>query len=321
MKVTLLLCLAGAANGWSVCSPKRIIRRSIKKGLIAGAAAGGAAVVAGTAATAAGAVGAAVVFNQINNRDVFEPAPGSMSDRVVLVTGGTSGLGLETAKRLAASGATVVLTSRTEAKGEAAVASVKEYLTGKAIEASGVYSLVLDLDDLSNVKDFSDSYKQLQLGDISVLINNAGVMALPDRELTVDGYERTFQSNHLGHFVLTAGLFPYFSRQGTKVINVSSSASNVAAPGLDLNNLNGEESYGAWSAYGISKLANILFTNELQRKADAAGLDWLTTVSLHPGVRSMTCDFYFHALNSINFRFEHKPTGRQYRSLALPCRP
>ena len=102
--------------------------------------------------------------------------------------------------------------------------------------------------------------------------------------MTVDGYERTFQSNHLGHFVLTAELFPYLSRNGAKVINVSSSASNFAAPGLDMDNLNGEKSYSAWGSYGISKLANILFTKELQRKADAANQDWLTTVALHPGV-------------------------------------
>jgi len=164
------------------------------------------------------------------------------------------------------------------------VEAVTDYLIGKGMGDSNVYNLLLDLDDLTNVKQFAASYNALQLGDISVLVNNAGVMAIPSRELTVDGYERTFQSNHLGHFVLTAELFPYFSREGTKVINVSSSASNMAAPGLDMDNLNGEKSYGAWSSYGISKLANILFTNELQRKADAAGQDWLTTVALHPGV-------------------------------------
>lgn len=109
-------------------------------------------------------------------------------------------------------------------------------------------------------------------------------MAIPEKETTIDGYERTFQSNHLGHFGLTAGLFPYFSRGGTKVINVASTAANFAAPGLDLDNLNGEKSYSAWSSYGASKLANILFTNELQSRASEAGLDWLTAASLHPGV-------------------------------------
>lgn len=116
-----------------------------------------------------------------------------MSGQVVLITGASSGLGLESAKRLASGGATVVLTSRNAAKGEKAVESVKSYLSDKGIEDSNIYNLVLDLDDLEDVKKFPESYKALGLGDISVLINNAGVMAIPDRQLTKDGYERTFQ--------------------------------------------------------------------------------------------------------------------------------
>ena len=208
-----------------------------------------------------------------------------MTDETVLITGGSSGLGLETAKRLAAAGSTIVLTSRTEDKGNIAVQSVKYYLIGKGVDTSKIYSLVLDLDSLDNVKQFSTAYKSLGLGDISILINNAGCMAIPKRELTIDGNERQFQSNHLGHFALTAELFPYFSRDGTKVINVSSSASNIPGPkGLDMDNLNSEKSYTAWGTYGNTKLTNVLFTNELQKKANNAGLDWLTTVSLHPGV-------------------------------------
>ena len=318
MKITsaFLLCLVGAANGW-VLSPRRAcIKRRIKKSIVKKGL-----LISISSAAAVGvttAVGAAVVYNQINNREVYEPATGSMSEyfivlcthdmhdmhtyvsyihiihiitfrlsidnQVVLITGGSSGLGLETAKRLAAAGATVVLTSRSEDKGQIAVESVKDYLIGKGVDTSNVYNLSLDLDSLENVKQFADSYKELELGDISVLVNNAGVMAIPEKELTIDGNERTFQSNHLGHFVLTAELFPYLSQEGAKVITVSSSASNFAAPGLDIDNLNAEKSYGAWSSYGTSKLANILFTKELQRKADEAGLDWLTAVTLHPGV-------------------------------------
>lgn len=148
-----------------------------------------------------------------------------------------------------------------------------------------MYSLALNLDDLSDVKKFAASYEELGLGQISVLVNNAGVMAVPERELTVDGFERQFQSNHLGHFVLTSELFPYLSREGARVISVSSSASNIPGPrGLDPDNLNGEKSYGAWPAYGASKLANVLFTRELQKRADDAGLEWLTAATLHPGV-------------------------------------
>ena len=122
-------------------------------------------------------------------------------------------------------------------------------------------------------------------------MNNAGAIT-KSREFTKDGFERTFQSNHLGPFLLTSLLFPYLNRNGSRIINVSSCAHELARsvktgkPGLDMENLNGELSYGAdgWEAYGNTKLENILFTEELQRRADAAELTWLTVVALHPGV-------------------------------------
>jgi NAD(P)-dependent dehydrogenase (short-subunit alcohol dehydrogenase family) len=139
-------------------------------------------------------------------------------------------------------------------------------------------------------------------------MNNAGVAAIPTREMTKDGFERNFQSNHLGPFLFTAVMFPLLHRKSRKtgdgggdacVINVSSVAhqlattrlhsdnkrSSLSQSGLDLDNLNGELLYEPWPTYGRSKLENILFTQELQRRANAAGLDdWLTVVSLHPGV-------------------------------------
>eukprot|EP00980_Cylindrotheca_fusiformis_P016292 scaffold4841_cov132-Cylindrotheca_fusiformis.AAC.5 len=280
LPIAICLALAGPISGLLLPSTKPA-KLLCRKGFLVGAA--GAAVV-GTA-TAAGA--AVAITNQASKKSVYEPAPGSLNDQVILITGASSGLGLESAKRLAAAGATIVMTARNPTKGEKAVESVKEYLRDKGVtNTPKIYSLVLDLDDLSNVKKFPQSFKALGLGDISVLINNAGVMAIPERQLTKDGYERTFQSNHLGHFVLTAELFPYLSRNGAKVINVSSEGFNFAAPGLELDNLNGEKKYGAWSSYGLSKLANILFTQELQRRADEAGQTWLTTVALHPGAVS-----------------------------------
>lgn len=243
MKLVTTTCLLGlivSAQGWAF-SPKTAKMIS-RKGFLVGVATG--AVVVGTVSAAGPAVAVNAVNNQAKNRPgPYEPAAGSMVGQVVLVTGGSTGLGLESAKRLAAAGATIVLTSRTVSKGEKAVESVNEHLREKGIgdDNAKVYSLVLDLDDLESVKSFPSSYKQLGLGTIDVLMNNAGVMAIPDRQLTKDGYERTFQSNHLGHFVLTAGLFPYLSREKATVINVSSEAFNFAPNGLELDNLNGEK--------------------------------------------------------------------------------
>lgn len=281
MNTLRILCFLGtlaSIQGWAF-SPRSRVKMICRKAFFAGAA-------SGALIGAAGVAGAAVAVNQVNNRpDTYEPAPGSMNGKVVVITGGSTGLGLESAKRLGAAGATVVLTSRNLSKGETAVKDVKEYLVSKGVQdSSKIYSLVLDLDDLENVKSFPTAYKELGLGSIDVLLNNAGVMAIPNLQLTKDGYERTFQSNHLGHFVLTAGLFPFLSRNNAAVINVSSTAYSIALNGLEIDNLNGEKSYAPWTSYGQSKLANILFTQELQRRADAVGDSWLTAVALHPGV-------------------------------------
>ena len=178
------------------------------------------------------------------------------------------------------------MTSRTPTKGEKAVQEVQEFLLKKSVQNTNIYSLTLNLDDLESVKSFPERYNILTSNKpIDVLMNNAGVTGIPQREVTKDGFERTFQSNHLGPFVLTALLFPYLNRNGARVVNVSSRAHSFARE-MNLNNLNSEKSYGAggWEAYGQTKLENILFAQELQRRANDAGLDWLTVSSLHPGV-------------------------------------
>ena len=240
-------------------------------------------VVGGGAATSAAS---AAVLAPPSSK-IYQPAPSSLNGKVMLITGGTSGLGLESARRLSAAGATVVITARTQAKGERSLGIIRQDLSN--IENPGkVYALPLDLDDLESVRSFPKRYEALSLGNIDVLMNNAGIAAIPRLEMTKDGFERTFQTNHLAPFVLTSLLFPYLNRkgEGCRIINVSSYAhefSNIR--GLDFDNLNGEIDYSGlgWPAYCRSKLENILFTNELQRRADAAGLDWLTAVSLHPG--------------------------------------
>lgn len=221
------------------------------------------------------------------NYDIYIPPPRSLQGKVVFITGGTSGLGLESAKRLAAAGATIMLTGRTQRKGEAAVAHVKEYLEERQIDNPNIYSVPLDLDSLQNVKSITS---RLPLRHIDILINNAGVMAIPKRELTEDGYERTFQSNHLGHFVLTATLAPLLAKDA-RIINVSSLAYLfVTSPistkaDLDIKDLNyNTKAYGPWKSYGDSKLENILFTRELQRRVDESKgqLQW-KVLALHPG--------------------------------------
>ena len=219
----------------------------------------------------------------------YTPAPHSMDGKHVVITGGNTGLGLESAKRLAEAGATVVFTSRDPTKGQNALAEIDEYLkqrtaddaefAGKAMVAS------LDLCDLDDVKSFDKRLaKILGQSKIDVLLNNAGVMAIPDRRLTKDGYEKTFQTNHLGHFALTSTLLPLLASDA-RVVNVSSMGYLFTPKGgLDLNNLNGETEYGPWSSYGQSKLENILFTNELQQRArESAAHPNLTAFSLHPG--------------------------------------
>lgn len=218
----------------------------------------------------------------------YIPNTQSLNGKVVVITGGNTGLGLESGKRLAAAGATIVLTSRSATKGERAVQSVKDYVketTGQ--ENNNIYTVPLDLCDLQSVNAFpsllkdSDALK-LNNGQIDVLLNNAGVMAVPELQITKDGYEKTFQSNHLGHFALTGLLIPYLNPNGSRVVNVSSMAYLIANKGLDMSNLNGEVEYKPWDAYGRSKLENIFFTKELQRRANEAGKK-ITTVALHPG--------------------------------------
>lgn len=219
------------------------------------------------------------------NQEIYQPPINSQSGKVHLITGGSSGLGLESSKRIAAAGGTVIFTTRTESKGMIAIQQVQDYLATKNIENSKVYYLTLDLDDFSSIQSFPERFNLLLPNTkIDVIMNNAGVAAIPQREVTKDGFERTFQSNHLGPFLLTSLLFPYLNRDGARIINVSSRAHGYAGD-LDLNDLNNEKYTSAgWSAYSKSKLENILFTQELQKRADANGLDWLSSYSLHPGV-------------------------------------
>jgi NAD(P)-dependent dehydrogenase (short-subunit alcohol dehydrogenase family) len=183
--------------------------------------------------------------------------------RTAVVTGANSGIGLVTARELARAGARVVLGVRDQERGRKAAASI----TGSTDVRH------LDLADLASVRAFAAAWD----GDIDVLINNAGVMAIPERR-TVDGFELQFATNHLGHFALTNLLLPSIT---DRVVTVSSSAHRIGR--IVIDDLNWERRrYQAWAAYGQSKLANLLFTLELQRRLAAAGSS-VRAYAAHPG--------------------------------------
>jgi NAD(P)-dependent dehydrogenase (short-subunit alcohol dehydrogenase family) len=187
----------------------------------------------------------------------------NMTGRTVIVTGANSGIGRAAAHALAGAGARVVLAVRNLDKGRAAAATMPG--------ATEVREL--DLASLASVREFAAAWD----GEIDVLINNAGVM-VPPLTRTADGFELQFGTNHLGHFALTNLLLEHVTG---RVVTVSSTAHRIGA--IDLDDLNWERKpYKRWRAYGQSKLANLLFTAELQRRLTAVGSDVLATAA-HPG--------------------------------------
>lgn len=199
---------------------------------------------------------------------------GDESGRTFLVTGGNTGIGLATATDLARRGGRVYVAGRSEAKGSHAVASIVA-ATGNA----NVSFLPLDLADLASVRACADEF--LATGQpLHVLINNAGVAGR--RGLTLDGFELTFGVNHLGHFALTTALLDRLAASApARVVTVSSDAHYQAA-GIDFTALRRRaRSVTGLHAYAVSKLCNVLFSQELARRLDGRGI---TTYALHPGV-------------------------------------
>jgi hypothetical protein len=186
----------------------------------------------------------------------------SFAGRTAIVTGASGGLGEVTARELARVGAQVILAVRNTEKGEAA-----------ALQMTGdVEVRRLDLQDLASVRDFADG-----VDTVDVLVNNAGIMATP-YALTADYFEGQIGTNHLGHFALTNLLLPKLTE---RVVTVSSVMHRIGR--ISLDDLNWKtRRYSAWPAYGQSKLANLLFTSELQRRLDTVGSS-LRAVAAHPG--------------------------------------
>ena len=198
-----------------------------------------------------------------------------LTDKLAVVTGANSGLGLETSRELARRGATVVLACRSRDKAEAAIAE----LVAAGIAEQRLEFAALDLASLDSIASFAAQLLESR-PRLDLLINNAGVMALPHRK-TADGFEMQFGTNHLGHFALTGRLLPaLLAAEGSRVVNVSSIAHKFGK--IDFNDLQGERRYQKWRAYGQSKLANLLFTFELQRRLAAAAASTIATAA-HPG--------------------------------------
>ncbi|HEV7614736.1 MAG TPA: oxidoreductase [Solirubrobacterales bacterium] len=194
--------------------------------------------------------------------------------RTAVVTGANSGLGLAAAQALAAAGAEVVLACRNAEKGEAALASIQAATPGARVAVEA-----LDLASLASVREFAERYAADRDG-LDLLINNAGLMAPPRRQ-TADGFESQLGTNHLGHFALTGLLLGQMQgREDARVVTVSSTAHKVGR--IAFGNLQGERRYFRWAAYAQSKLANVLFARELERRLRAAG-SGVKSLAAHPG--------------------------------------
>ncbi len=205
-----------------------------------------------------------------------------LSGRVAVVTGANSGLGAITARELARKGAKVIAACRNTSKGEQAVADIRRDAPGADVTVSA-----LDLSDLASVRDFvqrtAASHERIDL-----LVNNAGVMA-PPRRTTKDGFESQFGTNHLGHFALTGLLLErILAAPDPRVVTLSSGAHRLGK--ITFDDLQRERSYNNWTAYGQSKLANLIFAFELQKRATAAGSP-LRSMAAHPGYAATNLQF------------------------------
>ncbi|MEJ2054946.1 MAG: oxidoreductase [Calditrichaceae bacterium] len=195
----------------------------------------------------------------MNNQNWTKDNIPDQKNRVIIVTGSSSGIGFEAAKALAEKNAAIIIAVRNEEKGKHAIERIKEAYAGARVEL-----MLLDLADLKSVKEFADTFKK-KYNRLDLLINNAGVM-IPPYSKTKDGFELQFGTNHLGHFALTGLLIdPILKTEGSRIVNVSSGAHRYG--NINFDDLNWEKrKYKKWTSYGDSKIANLYFTYELQRK-------------------------------------------------------
>lgn len=206
----------------------------------------------------------------------------SLASKLAIVTGANSGIGYETALQLALKGADVVLACRSEERGRAAQKQLQTELSTHEGAGSVTFEQ-LDVSSLASVRAFAERFFKTH-GRLDLLINNAGIMAVP-HALSVDGYESQFATNHLGHFALTAQLFDLLKKSApSRVVNVSSNAHRRAFSFNEDAVMTPADKYSPIAVYADTKVSNILFTKELDRRIKAAGVEGVTAVVCHPGV-------------------------------------
>ncbi|VAW39358.1 Retinol dehydrogenase 13 [hydrothermal vent metagenome] len=196
-----------------------------------------------------------------------------MTDKICLVTGANAGIGKITASSLAKMGATVIMVARSKARGEAALADVRQ-----ASGSSDVHLLLGDLSSQASIRELAKTFKA-NYSQLHVLVNNAGAM-FKDRQLSADGLEMTFALNHMGYFLLTDLLLDVLKASApARIVNVSSDAHRNGR--INFDDLQMEQTYRSFAAYSHSKLANMLYTYELARRLEGSDV---TANTLHPGV-------------------------------------
>ena len=236
----------------------------------------------------------------------------SLKGKTVVITGGNTGIGKETAVDLARRGARVIIGCRNLEKGKEALKEIQE-----RSGSSSVFLEQIDLASLESVRTFSDKILNSE-PRLDILINNAGVMACPYQK-TQDGFEMQFGVNHLGHFLLTLLLLDRLKRsQPSRIINVSSSAHRMGSGKINFDDIHFEKSYSSWGAYFNSKLANVLFTRELSRHLEGTHV---TVNALHPG--AVTTELQRHSFLSSAllspFRWYIFKTSEQGAQTSIHC--
>lgn len=204
--------------------------------------------------------------------EVVKGLNANLDGKLVLITGGTAGIGVETARALATANAHVIITARDMNKGAEVVEELKKSTGNDKIEV-----MELNLNSLQSVRNFVDQFRARNL-PINILICNAGIMACP-YEKTVDGFESQFGVNHLAHFLLTTSLVPELKAGKPSRVVVLSSIANRRG-GINWDDINWEQNYDKWSAYGQSKTANILFAKQFNKLYSGEGIE---AYALHPG--------------------------------------